>query len=128
MDLLAAGLPGVALEGESAGVSSHSLARWPLRLQVAHTCRNRQEPGNTHLPLFHDEQMRSSVSGLDTRLKTWGVVDETPAEGCHGYSDASAHWASMWSGSRQSLHDLFVPDRRDMTVAACRLAFNSCQG
>lgn len=67
--------------------------------------------------------MRSSVSRLDARLVAWGGVEGTPAEGCNGYSEARAHWASEWSGSRQSLHDLLVPDRRDMTVAVCRLAF-----
>ena len=48
---------------ESAGVSSQCIALWPLRLQVAHTCRNLRVPGKAQRPLFHDEQMRSRVSG-----------------------------------------------------------------
>ena len=45
-----------------------------------------------------------------------------------GWRNARAHWASKWSGSRQRLHVLFAPTRRDITVEACRLVFNSFNG
>ena len=43
--LLVARLLDATLYGDSIGISSQSLARWPLRLHVAHTCRKQQEPG-----------------------------------------------------------------------------------
>ena len=37
---------------------------------------------NTHRPLFHEEQMRSSVSGLVTHLVAWRELAGTVAVGC----------------------------------------------
>lgn len=90
----------MVLYGESAEVSSHSLARWPLHLQVAQTWRNLHDPGKAHCPLFHEEQIRSNVSQIGL----------------------------LAFGSRQSLQAGLVPDHSDMTVAEWRLAFNSFHG
>ena len=89
------------LYAESAGVSSQSLARWPLRLHDAHTCRNLHEPGNAQQPLFHEAHMRSRVSGLTARLPAGGgaadagdiagIIDSDCAGDWNGCSDARAH-------------------------------------
>ena len=99
-------------------------------LQDAQTCRKRHEPGNAHRPLFHEEQIRSKVSGLATRLLAGGDENDHGwcCCGCGNCSDASAHCESVWSGALHSLHGFLSPARSDITVAACKLALSSFQG
>ena len=68
-------------------------------------------------------------SGCDTRLANGGdAATVATGDGGDGCSKANVHSVSEWSGSRQTFHGLLDPDRMAITVAACRLTFNSCQG
>ena len=86
----------VVLNGESAGVSSQSLARWPLRLQVMQICRNLHETGYTQRPLFQEVHMRSSISGLAVLFPATGPPEDVAGclICCGGCSDARAQCVS----------------------------------
>ena len=109
-------------------MSSQSRARCPLRRQVTQICLNLQVPGKAHLPLFHELQTRSSVSGRTAHLMGCEAACPYVPGGWIGCKDARAHWASEWSGSRHNLHVRVAPEWREMIVAACRLAFSSFHG
>ena len=84
-----AGLGDAVLYVESAEVSLHSLARWPLRLQVAQTWRNLHDPGKAHRPLFHEEQIRSNVSSrIGLLMAAAGALVTGAGMGCR---EAMAH-------------------------------------
>ena len=106
-------------------MSSQSRARCPLCRQVTQICLNLQVPGKAHLPLFHELQICSSVSGRTARLMDWEAACPYVPGGWIGCKDARAHWACEWSGSRHNLHVRVAPEWREMIVAACRLAFSS---
>ena len=99
-------------------MSSQSRARCPLRRQVTQICMSLQVPGKAHLPLFHELQTRSSVSGRTAPLMGWEAACPYVPGAWIGCKDARAHWASQWSGSRHNFHVRVAPERREMIVAA----------
>ena len=117
---------------ESSGVSAHSCAMWPGWRQVAHLCQKVHEPGYAHLPLFHDTQILSNVSGRGQMAcrrrclpSDWGSlgpgIGVVLDMGRGSLMLLRAHSSQLWSTSRQNWQNAILSVREPRNVEATRL-------